>query len=138
MPFHPAPNVKLPEPLDGYTLIERLGRGGFGEVWKCEAPGGFLKAVKFVYGDLQTDDGRGAEQELKSLGRMKDIRHPYILTLERYDVIDGQLMVVMELADRNLWDRFRECRMLGHPGIGREELLRYMGETAEALDLMND
>ncbi len=138
MPFHPAPNLKLPEPLDGYTLIERLGRGGFGEVWKCEAPGGFQKAVKFVYGDLQTEDGRGAEQELKSLGRMKDIRHPYILTLERYDVIDGQLMVVMELADRNLWDRFRECRMLGHPGIGREELLRYMGETAEALDLMND
>ncbi len=138
MPFHPSPNVKLPEPLDGYTLIDRLGRGGFGEVWKCEAPGGFLKAVKFVYGDLQTDEGRGAEQELKSLGRMKDIRHPYILTLERYDVIDGQLMVVMELADRNLWDRFRECRMLGHPGIPREELLRYMSESAEALDLMND
>ena len=139
MPFHPAPHVKLPEPLDGYTLIDRLGRGGFGEVWKCEAPGGFLKAVKFVYGDLASnEEGRAAEQELKSLGRMKDIRHPYILTLERYDVIDGQLMVVMELADRNLWDRFRECRMLGKQGVPRDELLGYLSETAEALDLMND
>src|SRR5204863_4498119 len=43
----------------------------------------------------------------------------------------------MELADRNLWDRFRECRTQGLPGIPREELLRYVEETAEALDLMN-
>jgi len=139
MPFHPSPNLKLPPPLEGYTLIERLGRGGFGEVWKCEAPGGFLKAVKFVFGDLEsTDESRPADQELKSLGRVKDIRHPYILTLERYDIIDGQLMVIMELADRNLWDRFRECRLQGKPGIPRAELLSYMAESAEALDLMND
>ena len=44
----------------------------------------------------------------------------------------------MELADRNLWDRFRECRDQGLPGIPREELLRYMEEAAEVLDLMND
>ena len=44
----------------------------------------------------------------------------------------------MELADRSLWDRFKECRTQGLQGIPREELLRYMEETAEALDLMND
>src|SRR5207249_2609189 len=48
-----------------------------------------------------------------------------------------QLLIVMELADRNLWDRFRECRTQSLPGIPREELLGYMEETAEALDLMN-
>ncbi len=139
MPFHPAPTLTLPHPLDGYKLIERIGRGGFGEVWRCEAPGGFQKAVKFVFGDLDsTDEGRPAEQELKSLNRVKDIRHPYILTLERYDIIDGQLMVVMELAERNLWDKFRECRMLGQVGIPRADLLSYLTEAAEALDLMND
>src|SRR5919206_1926294 len=127
------------EPIPGYKLIERLGGGGFGEVWKAEAPGGLLKAIKFVFGDLQTvgDEGQRAEQELKALSRVKTVRHPYILSLERYDIIDGQLMIVMELADRNLWDRFRECRGQGLPGIPREELLRYMEETAEALDLMN-
>jgi hypothetical protein len=46
-------------------------------------------------------------------------------------------MIVMELADKNLWDRFKECRAKGLPGIPRAELLRYMTETAEALDLMN-
>src|SRR5438132_8709790 len=127
------------EPIPGYRLIERLGGGGFGEVWKAEAPGGLHKAIKFVYGDLETadEDGHRAEQELKALSRVKTVRHPYILSLERFDIVDGQLLIVMELADRNLWDRFRECRALGLPGIPRDELLRYMQEAAEALDLMN-
>jgi hypothetical protein len=128
------------EPLPGYRLIERLGRGGFGEVWKVEAPGQLYKAMKFVFGNLdsQDDDGRPAEQELKALNRVKAIRHPYILSLERIDIIDGQLLIVMELADRSLWDRFRECRQQKKSGIPREELLLYMAEAAEALDLMND
>jgi len=41
----------------------------------------------------------------------------------------------MELADRNLWDRFRECERLACRH-SREELLRYMQEAAEALDLI--
>src|SRR5947208_13479180 len=129
------------EPIAGYKLIERLGGGGFGEVWKAEVPGGLFKAIKFVYGDLQaadSDDGARAEQELKAMSRVKTVHHPYILSLERFDIIDGQLIIVMELADRTLWDRFRECRMQGLPGIPRDELLGYVQETAEALDLMNN
>ena len=127
------------EPIPGYKLIERLGGGGFGEVWKAEAPGGLFKAIKFVYGDLQMagDDGCRAEQELKGLSRVKSVHHPYILSLERYDIIDGQLIIVMELADRTIWDRFQECRGQGLPGIPRGELLDCLRETAEALDLMN-
>ena len=46
-------------------------------------------------------------------------------------------MIVMELADRNLWDRFHECRTQGLVGIPAPELLGYLDETCEALDLMN-
>src|SRR5947208_2675338 len=132
MPVTLGPTV---EPIPGYKLIARLGRGGFGEVWKAEAPGGLHKAIKFVYGDLTaTGDGEPAEQELKSLERVKTVRHPYILSLERFEVVDGQLLIVMELADRNLWDCFRDCRGKGLPGIPRGELLGYLDEAAEALD----
>ncbi|HEX3152156.1 MAG TPA: tubulin-like doman-containing protein [Gemmataceae bacterium] len=127
------------EPIPGYRLIERLGRGGYGEVWKAEAPGGMHKAIKFVAGDVDGfgEDGKAAEQEFKSLNRVKTIRHPFLLSIERFEVIDSQLVIVTELADRNLWDRFTECQKHGLPGIPRSELLRYMEEAAEALDLMN-
>src|SRR6478752_7624540 len=115
------------EPIAGYRLLERLGSGGFGEVWKAEAPGGIFKAIKIIHGNLnnrETDAYRFAEQELKSLKRVKQVRHPYLLALDRFDIVDGRLMIVMELADCNLWDRFRERRDRGLPGIPRDELLR--------------
>ena len=126
------------EPLPGYRLIAPLGRGGFGEVWKCEAPGGLHKAIKFVSSD--SEDGRGEErfgQELAAFEQIKAIRHPFLLTLERVEQIDGELVMVMELADRQLQDRYAECRNCGLPGIPRDELLAYFADAAEALDVIS-
>lgn len=119
--------------IAGYTLIERIGAGGYGEVWKAEAPGGLSKAVKLVYGYL--DDQRAA-CERKALARIKEARHPFLLSLERIEIVDGQLVVVTELADKSLKDRFDECRNEGLAGIPRDELLVYMGDAADALDYM--
>jgi serine/threonine protein kinase len=126
------------EPIPGYTLVEPLGQGGFGDVWKAEAPGGLPKAIKFVRGSLNDAEGRmPAVQELKALNRVKQVHHPFILGIERVDIVEGQLMIVMELADRNLQHRLEECQARGWPGIPRDELLGYLQEAAEALDLMN-
>src|SRR5438874_505481 len=128
------------EPLPGYRLIEPLGNGGFGEVWKCEAPGGLYKAIKFVYGNLNSMDSEGvrAEQELKALQRVKEVRHPFVLSTERIEVVEGELVIVMELADKSLHDYYGECQAAGLVGIPREVLLRFTRDAAEALDHMNE
>jgi diguanylate cyclase (GGDEF)-like protein len=127
------------EIIPGYTLLERIGSGGFGEVWKCQAPGGLLKAVKVVFsGDPSGNGGVNCSaQELKAIQHIKAIRHPFLLSVDRYDMVDGRLVIVTELADGSLWDRFRECRANGQLGIPRADLLRFMAEAAEALDVLN-
>lgn len=132
MSVHCAPAIEAPL---GYSLLERLGAGGYGEVWKATAPGGVEKAVKIVFGHC---DEELAGRELKALQRIKSVRHPFLLTIERYEVVNHRLVIVSELADKSLEARFKEVQQEGLAGIPREELLTYLSDAAEALDWLSE
>ncbi|MBI3822200.1 MAG: protein kinase [Planctomycetes bacterium] len=136
MPVEKRPGA---EPLPGYRLLERLGAGGFGEVWKCEAPGGIFKAAKFVYGSLNSmgNDSAHAEEELRAFQLIKSIRHPFLLSMDRVESVGGELIIITELADRNLHELWEQYVGRGIEGIPRDELLAYLTEVAEVLDLLN-
>jgi eukaryotic-like serine/threonine-protein kinase len=119
--------------LADYQLVSRLGSGGYAEVWKAIGPGGLPKAVKLLYG--QRNEAH-AESELKALERMRHLRHPFLLNIERIEVVDSRLVVVTELADCSLADRFEEYRSKKKHGIPRDELLGYLKDAADALDFM--
>jgi serine/threonine protein kinase len=126
---------KNAEPIPGYILQERIGVGGYGEVWKATAPGGLTKAIKFVHGRAED---KWAERELSSLELVKTLSHPFLLSLERIEVIEGHLVIVSEMADSSLKERFTTYQRAGEAGIPREELIEYLCEAAEALDYLSE
>jgi hypothetical protein len=122
------------EPIPGYLVRERLGAGGYGEVWKADAPGGLSKAVKIIFGSH--DDERAA-RELAALNRIKQVRHPFLLSLERIERVDNHLVIVSELATSSLKQEFDKCREEGQPGIARGDLLAHLRDAADALDYIS-
>jgi serine/threonine protein kinase len=121
------------EAIPGHVLECRLGKGGFGEVWKARAPGGFHVALKFV-----RLERRVRAAELRALETIKAIRHPHLLSVFGAYQQNGRLIIAMELAERTLEQRFREARTQGLPGIPRDELLEYLAEAAKGLDYLNE
>jgi formylglycine-generating enzyme required for sulfatase activity len=118
--------------LPEFELVRLLGRGGFGEVWQAVGSAGFPLALKFVrLGE------RASAVELRALGLMKDVRHPHLLGVHGAWQREDYLIVAMDLADRTLMDRLNEARERGLPGIPRDELLDYLGESAKGLDFLN-
>jgi formylglycine-generating enzyme required for sulfatase activity/serine/threonine protein kinase len=121
------------EPVTGYTLVEPLGQGGFGQVWKATAPGGFSVAMKFV--QLASS---AVDFERRALETIREIRHPHLLDIQFAVQIEDWLIIGMPLCDRSLADRLRECLRQRRSGIPVEELINYMIQAAKAIDYLNE
>ncbi len=146
-----APGTADPGPTDGastmapkpagetarskdYRLIRKLGSGTYGEVWLAEDRNGLQVAIKKLFRSV--DDAEG-KRELRVLALIKNLRHPFVLATQSFWQESGQLWIVMELADGTIFDRFKEHRDRGEPGIPVDKLLGYVRDAAEALDFMH-
>jgi serine/threonine protein kinase len=141
------------EIVPGFRLVQLLGRGGFGEVWRASAPGGTDAAIKII--SLRE---RYGFKEYRSLQLVKQLRHPNLVPILAFWLVneDGQLfdqvmgdatlarraqdmdlIIAMGLGEQNLLDRLQQCQKEGQTGIPADELLGYMQDSAKAIDFLN-
>jgi len=81
-----------------YTLIHRLGRGGFGDVWLAERRSQFL--TKRVAVKLPHDDQIDFNTIQREAGLWEEASgHPNVLPIIDAEVYEGQVAIVSEYAD---------------------------------------
>src|SRR5262249_1819143 len=116
------------EPVPGYRLVERIGRGGFGEGWKKARPNGSSVALKFVpWADKSS-------VQFRALEVTREVRHLHLLPTLGYWKMDDYLVIALELAEGTLLDRLKEAQQKELPGVRFKELLPLFRQAAEGID----
>ncbi len=81
------------EPIPGYRLLNFLGRGQFGEVWRATSPGGTYIALKFL--NVQERQGR---KEFRAIQKVKGIRYPHLVQTYALWLLDEKMHVIDDAA----------------------------------------
>ena len=110
-----------------YRLIERIGAGGMGEVWKAEDTRlGRTVAIKILPQSVSSDSE--AIARLKREARTAaQLNHPNIATIHAIEESDGQLFIVMEYVDGEPLSKVFQR------GVAEADLCRIGRSVADAL-----
>ncbi len=114
------------ELIGQYRIIEKIGEGGMGAVWKArDEKLGRFAALKFL--SKVGDPARRARFDLEARAA-SSLNHPGIVTI--YDLIDhgDQTCIAMELIGGQTLDQ-----MIPKGGLRPEELIRLAIQIADAL-----
>ncbi len=128
-----------PEPVFGklapgirfgtYEIIERLGAGGMGEVWRAHDPSLRREIALKVLPSAATADATARARLLREARMASKLNHPNVCTIYQVGEAEGQAYIAMELvAGETLSARISDGPLDG------DEVRRIGWQLADALD----
>ena len=124
----------IPDSLGEYTITRLLGRGGMAEVYEgFDADLDRPVAIKVILPEVGGEPG--FEERFRREARLvASLRHPHIVQVFDFAVVDGKPFMVMEyLKGNTLKDRLAELRGRGET-MPLAEIARILDALAGALD----
>jgi serine/threonine protein kinase len=107
--------------------LRRAGRSAQSETWLVQKPEGSQHAVKLVICD----------SEPSSHSRLTAHRHPFLMSWDRCEVVNGDLLLLRYWSEETLADYLHSPGQARQEQLSRSILLRHLEETAEVLDFLH-
>lgn len=120
------PGVFTGRVIGGYELLDVIGRGGIGEVYKGAAPDGQVVAVKILREVMKLDPITRRRFEREGTVTVK---HPHIVDIYGYGETDGILYVILQYVEGITLSDLLEQR--GH--LALPDVLDFLPNLTDAL-----
>lgn len=115
----PGPNAPRSKPsrqrgcpsaprIPDYTLLNRIGRGSFGEVWAAKGLMNCKCAVKL----LRAETTRSTNYELAGIKKIQDLRHEHLVEIRHVGKTKSYWYYTMELMETTLAQRLKPGTVL--------------------------
>jgi serine/threonine protein kinase len=119
---------RIPTQLGPYRLIDRLGAGGMGEVWRAEDTRLLRPAAIKILTEKIAKDAEWKARFLREARTAAQLNHPNIATIYTVDEEGSVMYIAMELVEGTSLAAMITARALSIP-----ETIRIGAQTAEAL-----
>lgn len=121
--------------FDEYSPVRLMASTPATQVYEAKGPAGRTCIIKAV---MLPEPPAPGTTTFNRLLVGESAKHPHLLPIRLSQWVGGGLCLVQDLAKKSIWEEFRDVRVKGRKGLGKDRLSKIMHGIAEALDHLHE